>query len=126
LNPPDAAAVFAVDEKSQTQALNRSDRSCHCAHHPQRASHDYQRNGTVDLFAALDIARRTVITDIKKRHTPFEFIAFLNKITWKVPTELDVHVILDNLATHKTPKVQEWLFATLASIPISRPPSGHG
>jgi transposase len=76
---------------------------------PQRASHDYERNGTVDLFAALDIARGTVITDIKKRHTQVEFIGFLNKIDRQVPAELDVHVILDNLATHKTPKVQEWL-----------------
>ena len=110
MNPPDAAAVFAVDEKPQIQALNRTAPILPMLPTtPQRASHDYERNGTVDLFAALDIARGTVITDIKKRHTQVEFIAFLNKINREVPAELDVHVILDNLSTHKTPKVQEWL-----------------
>jgi len=76
---------------------------------PQRATHDYERNGTVDLFAALDIARGTVISDIRKRHTQDDFIAFLNKIDREVPGDLDVHVILDNLSTHKTPKVQRWI-----------------
>jgi transposase len=99
-----------VDEKPQIQALNRTAPILPMLPTtPQRASHDYERNGTVDLFAALDIAKGTVITDIKKRHTQVEFIAFLNKINREVPAELDVHVILDNLATHKTPKVQEWL-----------------
>ena len=110
MNPPDAAAVFAVDEKPQIQALNRTAPILPMLPTtPQRASHDYERNGTVDLFAALDIAKGTVITDIKKRHTQVEFIEFLNKINREVPSDLDVHVILDNLATHKTPKVQAWL-----------------
>ena len=73
---------------------------------PKRATHDYERNGTVDLFAALDIAHGTVISDIRTSHTQDHFIAFLNKINREVPDELAVQVTLDNLATHKTPKVQ--------------------
>jgi transposase len=110
MNPPDAAAVFAVDEKPQIQALNRTAPTLPMLPTtPQRATHDYERNGTVDLFAALDIARGTVISDIRASHTQDDFIAFLNKINREVPAGLDVHVILDNLSTHKTPKVQRWL-----------------
>jgi len=110
MNPPDAAAVFAVDEKPQIQALNRTAPILPMLPTtPQRASHDYERNGTVDLFAALNLAQGTVITDIRKRHTQDDFIAFLNKINREVPDDLAVHVILDNLSTHKTPKVQAWL-----------------
>lgn len=110
MNPPDAAAVFAVDEKPQIQALNRTAPTLPLLPTtPQRATHDYERNGTVDLFAALDIARGTVITDIRTSHNQNDFIAFLNKINREVPAELDVHVILDNLSTHKTPKVQRWI-----------------
>jgi transposase len=76
---------------------------------PQRATHDYQRNGTCDLFAALNVATGTVITDIRKSHTSADFIAFLNKVNREVPAELDVHVILDNLSAHKTPAVHKWL-----------------
>jgi transposase len=76
---------------------------------PARATHDYQRNGTCDLFAALDIASGTVITDIRSSHTSDDFIAFLNKVNRNVPTELDVHVVLDNLSAHKNPKVQRRL-----------------
>jgi len=110
MNPPDAAAVFAVDEKPQIQALNRTAPTLPMLPTtPQRATHDYERHGTVDLFAALDIARGTVISDIRKSHNQNDFIAFLNKIDREVPAELDVHVILDNLSTHKTPKVQRWM-----------------
>ncbi len=110
MNPPDAAAVFAVDEKTQIQALNRTAPILPMLPTtPQRASHDYERNGTLDLFAALDMARGTVITDLRTRHTQVEFVAFLNKINREVPEDLEVHVILDNLATHKAPKVQAWL-----------------
>jgi transposase len=110
LNPPDAAAVFAVDEKPQIQALDRSAPTLPMLPTtPQQATHDYERNGTVDLFAALDIARGTVISDIRTSHNQDDFISFLNKINREVPAELDVHVILDNLSTHKTPKVQRWL-----------------
>ena len=110
MNPPDAAAVFAVDEKPQIQALNRTAPILPILPTtPQRATHDYERNGTVDLFAALDMAKGTVITDIRKHHNQDDFIAFMNKINREVPAHLEVHVILDNLATHKTPKVQAWL-----------------
>jgi transposase len=110
INPPMAAAVFAVDEKPQIQALNRTAPTLPMLPStPQRATHDYERNGTVDLFAALDIASGAVISDIRPSHNQDDFIAFLNKINREVPAELDVHVILDNLATHKTPKVQRWL-----------------
>lgn len=110
INPPDAAAVFAVDEKPQIQALDRTAPTLPMLPTtPQRATHDYERNGTVDLFAALDIARGTVITDIRKTHTQNDFVAFLNKINREVPDELAVHVILDNLSAHKAPAVQRWL-----------------
>ena len=110
MNPPDAAVVFAVDEKPQIQALNRTAPILPMLPTtPQRASHDYERNGTLDLFAALDMARGTVITDIRKSHTQVDFIAFLNKINREVPADVEVHVILDNLSTHKTPKAHEWL-----------------
>ncbi|HUG84448.1 MAG TPA: IS630 family transposase, partial [Euzebya sp.] len=110
LNPPDAAVVFAVDEKPQIQALDRTAPILPMLPTtPQRASHDYKRHGTVDLFAALDIARGTVISDIRSSHTANDFIAFLNKINREVPDDLAVHVVLDNLSTHKTPKVQRWL-----------------
>ncbi len=86
MNPPDAAAVFALDEKPQIQALNRTAPILPMLPTtPQRATHDYERHGTVDLFAALDMARGTVITDIRARHTSDDFIAFLNKIDRQVP-----------------------------------------
>ena len=110
MNPPVAAAVFAVDEKPQIQALNRTAPTLPMLPGtPARATHDYQRNGTCDLFAALNVATGTVITDIRKSHTSADFVAFLNKVNREVPAGLDVHVILDNLATHKTPKVHKWL-----------------
>jgi transposase len=110
MNPPVAAAVFAVDEKPQIQALNRSAPTLPMLPTtPARATHDYVRNGTVDLFAALEIATGKVITDLRPSHTSAEFVKFLNKIDREVPKGLDVHVILDNLSTHKTPAVQQWL-----------------
>jgi len=108
LNPPVAAAVFALDEKPQIQALNRTAPTLPMLPTtPARATHDYQRNGTCDLFAALEIATGKVITDIRASHTSADFVAFLNKVNREVPADLDVHVILDNLATHKTPTVQK-------------------
>jgi transposase len=110
MNPPVAAAVFAVDEKPQIQALNRTAPTLPMLPTtPQRATHDYLRNGTCDLFAALEIATGKVITDIRAQHTSADFVAFLNKINREVPKDLDVHVILDNLSAHKTPLVQKWL-----------------
>ena len=110
MDPPVNAAVFAVDEKPQIQALNRTAPTLPMLPTtPARATHDYQRNGTIDLFAALDIATGNVICDLRPNHTSAEFIKFLNKVNREVPDELDVHVILDNLSTHKTPAVHRWL-----------------
>jgi transposase len=110
LNPPVAAAVFAVDEKPQVQALDRSAPTLPMLPTtPQRATHDYIRHGTLDLFAALNVATGTVISDLRSSHTTDDFIAFLNKLDRNVPTGMDVHVVLDNLSTHKTPKVHKWL-----------------
>jgi transposase len=110
MNPPVAAAVFAVDEKPQIQALNRTAPTLPMLPStPARATHDYQRNGTCDLFAALEVATGKVITHIRPHHTSADFVAFLNKVNRDVPQGLDVHVILDNLSTHKTPTVQRWL-----------------
>ncbi len=110
MNPPVAAVVFAVDEKPQIQALNRTAPTLPMLPTtPARATHDYERNGTVDLFAALDIATGTVITDLRPTHTSKDFVAFLNKVNRNVPTDLDVHVVLDNLSAHKTPLVKRWL-----------------
>jgi transposase/DNA-binding CsgD family transcriptional regulator len=110
MSPPVAAAVFAIDEKPQIQALNRSAPTLPMLPTtPAKATHDYERNGTVDLFAALEIATGKVITDLRKTHTAKDFIAFLNKVNREVPADLQVHVILDNLSTHKTPAVHQWL-----------------
>jgi len=110
LNPPEAAAVFAVDEKPQIQALDRTAPTLPMLPGtPARATHDYLRHGTVDLFAALNVAQGTVITELRPSHTSDEFIRFLNKINREVPDDLDVHLVLDNLSTHKTLKVHRWL-----------------
>jgi transposase len=110
MNPPVAAAVFALDEKPQIQALDRTAPTLPMLPTtPQRATHDYERNGTCDLFAALNMATGSVITDIRKSHNSADFITFLNKVNRHVPKDLDVHVILDNLSTHKTPAVHAWL-----------------
>jgi transposase len=110
MNPPVNAAVFAVDEKPQIQALNRTAPILPMLPTtPERQSHDYKRNGTIDLFAALDIATGQVISELRPNHNSAQFIKFLNKINREVPKELDVHVVLDNLSTHKTPAVHKWL-----------------
>jgi transposase len=110
MNPPVNAAVFAVDEKPQIQALNRTAPILPMLPTtPARATSSYLRNGTCDLFAALEIATGKVITDIRSQHTSVDFVAFLNKINRNVPKDLDVHIILDNLSAHKAPLVQKWL-----------------
>ena len=110
ISPPVAAAVFAVDEKPQIQALNRSAPTLPMLPTtPAKATHDYERNGTIDLFAALEIATGKVITDLRRSHKAADFIAFLDKLDSQVPAELELHVILDNLSTHKTPDVHKWL-----------------
>jgi len=110
LNPPEKAMVFCFDEKTQVQALDRTQPSLPMV--PGRAgtvTHDYKRNGTTDLFAALNVATGEVLYDTRKRHTAKDVLAFFKLIDVHVPKDLEVHVILDNLATHKAPEVKEWL-----------------
>jgi transposase len=110
LNPPDAAVVLCVDEKSQIQALDRTAPVLPLMPGvPERATHDYVRNGTTNLYAALDLASGRVIADMAPRHRAEEFRRFLNTIEKAVPEHLDIHVVLDNSSTHKTPSIQRWL-----------------
>jgi len=110
LDPPDRALVLCVDEKSQIQALDRAQPLLPMRlGQPERRSHDYVRHGTTSLFAALDVATGRVIGELHRRHRAIEFRKFLDTIDANVPRELDVHLILDNYATHKTPLIQRWL-----------------
>ncbi len=110
LNPPDAAIVLCVDEKTQVQALDRTAPILPMLPGvPQRRSHDYVRNGTADLYAALDVASGQVITKMTDQHRAVEFRSFLNLINRSVPDHLAVHVICDNASTHKAPEIQRWL-----------------
>jgi transposase len=110
LNPPEAAVVLCVDEKSQIQALDRSSPVLPLMPGvPERHTHDYVRNGTTNLYAALDVASGQVIADMTPRHRAEEFRRFLNLIEGSVPAHLSVHVVLDNSSTHKTPSIQRWL-----------------
>ena len=110
LNPPEAAVVLCVDEKSQIQALDRSAPVLPLMPGvPERHTHDYVRNGTTNLYAALDVASGRVIADMTPRHRAEEFRRFLNLIESSVPDHLAVHVVLDNSSTHKTPSIQRWL-----------------
>jgi len=110
LNPPEAAVVLCVDEKSQIQALDRSAPVLPLMPGvPERRTHDYVRYGTTNLYAALDLASGQVISEMTPRHRAEEFRRFLNQIDAAVPEGLDVHVVLDNSSTHKTPLVQRWL-----------------
>ena len=110
LNPPDAAVVLCVDEKSQIQALDRTAPVFPLLPGtPERRTHDYVRNGTTNLYAALDVASGNVIADLTPRHRAEEFRRFLNLIDRNVPADLDIHVIVDNSSTHKTPAIQRWL-----------------
>lgn len=112
LNPPERAMVLCVDEKTQIQALNRTQPVLPMLPGtPTRASHDYVRHGTSSLYAALDLATGKVIGSLHSRHRAQEFLAFLKKIDAEVPADLDCHVVLDNASTHKTPAVKRWLTA---------------
>ena len=110
LNPPDKALVLCVDEKSQIQALDRTQpglpiKKGRCG----TMTHDYKRNGTTTLFAALSMLDGKVIGDCMPRHRHQEFIRFLNKIDAETPSHLDLHLIVDNYATHKHPRVKSWM-----------------
>jgi transposase len=109
-NPPEKAVVLCVDEKSGTQALDRSQPVLPMMPGmPERRTHDYARHGVTSLFAAFNIADGTVISALHRRHRAIEFKKFLIRIDKAVPAELDIHLVCDNLATHKTPEIQAWL-----------------
>jgi transposase len=110
MNPPDHAIVLCVDEKSQVQALNRTQPIFPLAPGVRaRQSHDYQRHGVTSLFAALDVASGVTISDCYRRHRHQEFLRFLKDIDANLPTGFDVHLVMDNYATHKVSQVQAWL-----------------
>lgn len=110
MDPPERAVVFSFDEKTQCQALDRTQPSLPMR--PGRAgtmTHDYKRHGTTDLFAALDITTGEVLTHCRKGHTAADVLRFFKIIDRRVPRHLDVHVVLDNLSAHKAPEIREWL-----------------
>ena len=112
LDPPERAVVLCVDEKSQIQALDRTAPILPMLPGtPERATHDYKRSGTSSLYAALDISTGKVIGSLHSRHRAIEFKKFLQTLDREVPRNLDVHLILDNASTHKTPAIQRWLAA---------------
>jgi transposase len=110
LNPPERAVVLAIDEKSQIQALDRTAPTFPLLPGtPERATHDYERNGTTSLYAALNIQSGEIIGSLHQRHRAIEFLGFLKTIEKTVPAELGVHLVLDNASSHKTPAVRRWL-----------------
>ena len=110
LSPPDRALVLCVDEKSQIQALDRTQPVLPMLPGmPERRTHDYKRHGTTSLFAALDVATGFVIGKCYRRHRAREFLDFLKEIDAQAPEGLDIHIVMDNYATHKTAEVKAWL-----------------
>src|SRR5574340_1245474 len=110
MNPPDRAVVLCVDEKSQVQALNRTEPILPLAPGvAARQSHDYERHGVTSLFAAMDVAFGVTISTCYRRHRHREFLRFLNQIENNLPAGLDVHLVMDNYGTHKVEKVRNWL-----------------
>lgn len=110
LNPPEKAVVLCVDEKSQIQALERTQRVLPMGlGYVEGVTHDYYRHGTTTLFAALEVGTGQVITQCKPRHRHQEFLSFLRHLDQSVPAPLELHLIIDNYATHKHPKVRAWL-----------------
>jgi transposase len=110
LNPPDKAVVLCVDEKSQIQALDRTQPTLPMVRgRCQTMTHDYKRNGTTTLFAALNVAEGTVFGNCAPRHRHQEFLSFLRRLDRELPSSVDLHLVLDNYGTHTHPKVREWL-----------------
>ncbi|HEY1441004.1 MAG TPA: IS630 family transposase [Mycobacterium sp.] len=110
MNPPQRAVVFSFDEKTQCQALDRTQPSLPMK--PGRAgtmTHDYKRNGTIDVFAAMNVATGQVLTDLRNGHTGADVLRFFKHIDAAVPRDLDIHVVLDNLSAHSTPEITKWL-----------------
>ena len=110
LNPPSRAVVFSFDEKTQSQALDRSQPSLPMTRgRAGTITHDYKRNGTIDLFAAMNLATGEVLTDLPKGHAGADVLRFFKQIDASVPRGLSVHVVLDNLSAHSTPEITKWL-----------------
>ncbi|MEK7860905.1 MAG: IS630 family transposase, partial [Chloroflexota bacterium] len=110
LDPPRRALVLCADEKSQIQALDRTQPILPLRPGiAERRTHDYRRHGTTNLFAALDVKSGKVIGELHRRHRSIEFKSFLERIEREVPADLDIHLILDNYGIHKTPLIQRWL-----------------
>jgi transposase len=110
MNPPNNAVVFSFDEKSQIQALERAQPILPMdMGQPERRTHNYIRNGTLDLFAALNVATGEVLARCKPQHRAQDFVAFLREIEGSVEPTLDIHVVLDNLSAHRAPAVHRWL-----------------
>jgi transposase len=110
ISPPENAIVLCVDEKSQVQALNRTQPLLPMdIGQPERRTHDYVRHGTTSLFAALVVGTGAVIGECHRRHRHQEFIEFLDRVDTKLPADKDIHVVMDNYGTHKTPRVKRWL-----------------
>src|ERR1700681_1680559 len=110
MNPPDHAIVLCVDEKSQVQALNRTQPILPLGPGvPARQSHDYERHGVTSLFAAMDVASGVTISNCYRRHRHQEFLRFLNDIDANLPCRFEVHLVMDNYGTHKVRKVRNWL-----------------
>jgi transposase len=110
LNPPEHALVLCADEKSQIQALDRTQRPLPLKRgHAQTATHDYRRNGTTTLFAAIELLTGNVVGQCMPRHRHQEWLKFLRLIDAQMPAGYDLHLIVDNYATHKHPKVKDWL-----------------
>ena len=127
LPPPDRALVLSVDEKSQIQALDRTAPVLPMTFgSPERRTHDYRRHGTTSLFAALDVATGKVIGKCHRRHRSQEFLQFLETIDAQVPTDLTVHLILDNYGTHKTRACADGLSTTRGFNSTSRRPARRG
>jgi len=110
LNPPDRAVIVCLDEKSQVQALNRTEPILPLGPGvPARQSHDYERHGVTSLFAAMDVASGVTISSCYRRHRQQEFLRFLNEVDENLPPGLDVHLVMDNYGTHKVSRVRNWL-----------------
>jgi transposase len=110
LNPPSRAVVFSFDEKTQCQALDRTQPSLPIKRgRAGTMTHDYKRNGTIDLFAAMNMATGEVLTDLRKGHAGADVLRFFKQIDASVPRGLSVHVVLDNLSAHSTPQITKWL-----------------
>ena len=127
LNPPEHAAVFCVDEKPQIQALDRTQPLLPMRPGQiERRTHDYDRHGTTTLFAALNAKTSEVITQFHQRHRSVQFREFLDLIETQVPRDLDVHIIMDNYGTHKTPLIRNWFAKRPGFTSTSHPRTARG